>query len=351
MNDASEFPAQLRIQALTSIHDIEASIWDRLSGEQPFQSHRWYAFGERVMSDCRPVYLLAYDHDTLVARACLWLVRNEALPPNLPDFFKKILSALINRWPLLICRSPLANCSGLRLPHGERRTATLLGLARSALASGRQLGASILLFDFLNRTETEGWPPGFVRTTLPSPGTAMENRWQSMEEYLAQAGKSQRQHYKRSLREAEKLGIELSSSRTVQDVDAALKLIRNVETRHGSTPNPWTQSLLENIELIGGKWLEARIGHKLVGCGLILEDNHTQMTTALGLEKDAKYAYFRLVYASLEDAFERNVRWLRWGTGAYEVKERLGFQLEQDNFVIFSGINRLTNLMIRLAPI
>lgn len=349
MSDAPEFSTQLRIQALSSIHEIEASTWDQLSGEQPFQSHRWYAFSERVMSDCRPLYLLAYDQDILIARACLWLVRNEALPPNLPDFFKKLLSALINRWPLLICRSPLANCSGLSLPSDERRTAVLLGLTRSALTSGRQLGASILLFDFLNRAEIEGWPTGFVRTNLPSPGTVMENRWQSIEEYWAQAGKSQRQHYKRSLREAEKLRIELSCSKTVSDVDAALKLIRNVERRYNSSPNPWARNLLENIEYVNGRWLEARIDQRLVGCGLILEDNHTQMTTALGLEKDAKYAYFRLVYASLEDALNRKVRWLRWGTGAYEVKERLGFKLEQDNFVILAGINRLTNLIVKFA--
>ncbi|HSL30125.1 MAG TPA: GNAT family N-acetyltransferase [Anaerolineales bacterium] len=351
MDDAPRSLTQLRIRVLNSIHEIEASSWDQLSGEEPFQSHRWYAFGERVMSDCRPVYVLAYDRDVLIARACLWLVRNESLPPKLPEFLKRSISMLINRWPLLICRSPVANCSGLSLPDDERRAAILLRLTRSALTAGRQLGASIVLFDFLKGTDIESWPSGFKKTNLPSPGTVMENRWRSMEEYLAQAGKKHRQHFQRSMREAERLGIQLTCSRMVPDVDAALKLIRNVETRHGSAPNPWTRSLLENIELIGGRWLEARIGQKLVGCGLILEDNQTQMTTALGLEKDARYAYFRLVYASLEDAFERNMRWLRWGTGAYEVKERLGFQLEQDNFVILSGINRLTNLIITIAPI
>lgn len=303
------------------------------------------------MADCLPVYLLAYADDKLVARACLWLVRNEPLPLKAPAFLKTLVSALINRWPLLICRSPMANASGLILPNDTRREPILSALANAALVSGKQLGASIILFDFLNAANAQGWPSDYVTTKLPSPGTVMENRWKTMEEYLAHGGKKDRQHYKRSLREAEKLGIQLTRQRTVPDVDGALKLIRNVERRYSSPPNPWTRNLLENIELTNGTWLEAHIGKKLVGCGLLLEDNGAQITTALGLEEGANYVYFLLIYASLEDAFEKQVRLLRWGTGAYEVKERLGFKLEQDNFVTVCGTNCLTNLFSRLAAI
>ena len=65
-----------------------------------------------------------------------------------------------------------------------------------------------------------------------------------------------------------------------------------------------------------GTWLEAHIGESLVGCGLIFEDNGAQMTTGLGLAENEPYVYFLLVYASLEAAFEKRVRLLRWGTGA-----------------------------------
>ena len=103
--------------------------------------------------------------------------------------------------------------------------------------------------------------------------------------------------------------------------------------------------------MVDGTGLEVRIGKRLVGCGLIFEDNGAQMTTALGLAENEQYVYFLLVYASLEAAFEKHVRLLRWGTGAYEVKERLGFKLVQDNFVAFRGTNGLTNLISQLAAI
>jgi hypothetical protein len=341
--------ADFSLKIVPSIHAVEPLIWDQLSELRPFQSHRWYAFGEQVMTNCLPVYLLVYEDNCLIARAGLWLVRNEPLPPTLPRLLRPLASALLNRWPLLICRSPMANTSGLIIPDDARRESILPILTKAALMVARRQGASILLFDFLKESDLQGWPSSFVRTKMPNAGTVMENRWQTMEEYLAHGNKKDRQHYKRCLREAEKRGVRLTRSGRVSDLDASIKLIRDVERRYASLPNPWVRSLLENIEMMGGTWLEAHIGKRLVGCGLILEDNCAQMTTALGLAENETYIYFLLVYAGLEAAFEKHVRLLRWGTGAYEVKHRLGFEVEGDNFLTLCGTNSLTDLISQLA--
>jgi len=339
----------LNVKIVSSIHAIEPAIWDQLSDRQPFQSHRWYTFGQQVMVNCPPLYLLAYEGNNLIGRACLWFVRNEPLPPKFPVPLRTFVSALLNRWPLLICRSPMANASGLILPADARREAVLSILTKSALTAAKQQGASLVLFDFLNESETQGWTSEFVITKMPNSGTVMENHWQTMEEYLAQGDKKDRQHYKRSLREAEKRGIQLTHLHNVSDVDAALRLIRKVERKYASPPNPWMRSLLENIEMVEGTWLEAHIGNRLVGCGLIVEDQGAQMTTALGLAENESYVYFLLIYASLNDAFEKHICQLRWGSGAYEVKQRLGFKLERDNYLVLGGTNRLTNWISRLA--
>ena len=42
----------LSVRIVFSIHAMEPVVWDQLSKLQPFQSHRWYAFGEQVMTDC-----------------------------------------------------------------------------------------------------------------------------------------------------------------------------------------------------------------------------------------------------------------------------------------------------------
>jgi predicted N-acyltransferase len=260
-----------------------------------------------------------------------------------------MIAALIKRWPLLICRSPLANTSGIILGDNLQREDILAALTEAAIAHARQRKASMVLFDFLTESEIKDWSIDFVKLKMPSAGTVLRNRWQNLEQFLANGNKKNRQHYKRTLREADKLGIRLTQHKTVPEMDAALALIRKVEDRYSSSHNPWMRAMLENIEMVNGTWLEAHIDKTLVGCGLIVEDQNVQMTTGLGLADNIPYVYFLLIYASLEAAFTKNVDLLRWGTGAYEVKERLGFELEQNNNSVLFGTNQLTRLLSKMA--
>lgn len=337
----------LDIRTLSNIHEIDTLAWDRLSQGLPFQSHRWYAFGERVMSDCPPTYLLVYRKEELVARAAFWLVRNEPLP-DLTPILRGLAMSLLKRWPLFICRSPLANAPGLVLPSSPVGDDILSALAEAAITEAGSKGASVVLFDYLKKEETNRWPSTFSVVQLSDPGTVMQNRWETLEQFLADGNKKDRQHYKRTLREAEKRGFRLTTYKQVPDIEAALALIRIVDRRHGNAPNPWMRNLLTHMGEVGGTWLEAHVDDHLVGCGLVLEDSAAQMTTALGLGEDIPYVYFLLIYASLAAAFESKVRWLRWGSGSYEVKQRLGFAKMNDNFVMVAGTNPITRKLVQV---
>ena len=74
----------------------------------------------------------------------------------------------------------------------------------------------------------------------------------------------------------------------------------------------------------------------MVGCGSVLRDNRFQIATALGLEDDVPGGYFFLLYAALQEAFEHNIRLVRFGSGAYDVKRRLGLHLEDTNHAMVS---------------
>jgi hypothetical protein len=169
----------------------------------------------------------------------------------------------------------------------------------------------------------------------------MPIEWDSFEEYLESGNKHDRQHYKRSLQEAEKNGLILTKHKTVSDIERALKLTRNVAIWHGSAPNPWIRGLLENFSLIDGTWLEIRKDKKLVGCSAVVRDNNFQLVIGLGLEDDVPGGYFLLLYTALQEAFEHKARLVRFGSGAYDVKRRLGFHLEDTNhaMVEIAGIS------------
>lgn len=339
----------LSVKTTSSIHEIDADLWNQLSAGKPFQSHQWYAFGEQVMSDCLPFYLLAYDGSTLVARASLWLMRNEPVPKILGQM-RRTAAVIFKRWPLLICRSPLSYTTGLTIADDNRRTDVLSEFNKAALTVAQKQSASFIIFDYLSKANVHGWPKPFSAIAGLDPGTEMENRWMSMDEYMAFGNKKDRQHYKRVLREAEKLGIKIDRQLFAENIDDALPLIRNVEQDHGALPNPWARQMLEHMQMVNGSFLTATIDKQLVGCGLIFEDNDSQMTSILGLAKDVPYVYFMLLYESLNLAFEHKVRLLRWGSGAYEVKQRLGFSFEDNGSLVFRAVNPyLQNVLQRFS--
>ncbi|HLO15431.1 MAG TPA: hypothetical protein VK206_11410 [Anaerolineales bacterium] len=323
--------AKLNVQVFNSINEIEPAIWNQIVAGRGFQSHHWYQFGERAMADCPPTYLIAWDKNTPIAAAALFKVYNEPLP--LPEVARRFMASVFKHRPLLVCRSPLADTSALLLPGEPLRDQALTVLGQAAQKEFKQQGCSFLVFDFLltEQLRYPAWPAGFEPITVSEPGTYMPMEWVSFEAYLESGNKHDRQHYKRSLQEAGKNGLVLTKHKTISDIDRALKLIRNVSIWHGSAPNPWMRGLLENFSMIDGTWLEIHKEGELVGCGAVIRDNKFQLATALGLEDDVPGGYFLLLYTALQEAFEHEVRLVRFGTGAYDVKRRLGFHLEDTN--------------------
>ena len=70
---------------------------------------------------------------------------------------------------------------------------------------------------------------------------------------------------------------------------------------------------------------------------------------ALGLEDDVPGGYFLLLYTALQEAFEHKVRLVRFGSGAYDVKRRLGFHLEDTNHAMVTMAGITSRLMKTIA--
>lgn len=321
-----------------SVDEVGAAEWDALSDGRPFQSARWYRFGERVMADCQPIYIILLQSDLAVARGTFWLVRNEPLP--VPSPLRAILRLVLHRRPLLICRSPLSNSSGLILPSSALREAALRQIVEQAWGEAQRLRCSFVLFDFIESeiARIQGWPDHFHTMTVANPGTCMRLEWASFEDYLASKDKKNQRRYKYNIKKAVDLGINVSKHDSVADLEGARQLIQEVEERHRSAHNPWIVGMLANMQMIDSTFLEARLGSQLVGCELLVYDNDAQIPTALGHSESTPYAYFEILYANLQDAFDRGVRLLRWGSGSYDIKRHLGFELEDNNRTIFAGV-------------
>jgi predicted N-acyltransferase len=345
-----EMAKDFEILTASSVNEVGEEAWDSLSASRPFQSARWYRFGERVMQGCQPIYIILSMEKRPIARATFWVVREEPLP--VAPFLRTWLKPILRRWPLLVCRSPLSNSSGLILPEPPLRESALEYISEAASKELRRLGGSFLVFDYLEARQATwpGWPSRFKMLQIADPGTRLALEWNDFDAYLRSNPKFRiHQHFKRSRHEAAELGIQITRQDSCSDPSAAMELIRNLERRHASTPNPWVYNMLQNMKMVEGTWLAAHIGDRLVGCMLLLADNGVQIASLPGLTDDVPFAYFMLLYEAIQDALERRLGILRWGSGAYETKRRLGFELEDNNHVVFQGNGWLPRWITRIA--
>ena len=336
-------PAAFDIQYAASVQEIDPAAWDHLAAGRPFASHRWYWFGETVLSGDSPVYVILSYHGEPVARATFWLTSQEPLPVA-SGLMRSVLYAAIRRWPLFLCRSPFASTTGLILPDSPLRDPALNTLTAITRDLSRQHRVSFTVFDYLDH-EAKGlhWPNAFMRVDGLDPGTRLDITWADFESYVGDLRKSVRKDYRRHCNRAADLGIEITYHDHVDDVEIALALIQNVEQHHGSSPNPYARHMLENAGMVDGTWITATIEDRMVGCGLLLGDGSTRFLALLGLDYEVRYAYFQLVYAAIQRAIELGTTVLRGGGGAYDLKSRLGFEPERDNHLMFS----VTNPMLR----
>jgi predicted N-acyltransferase len=329
------------VQVAHGVDEVGQEAWDRLSGSRPFASYRWYRFGEKVMAHSRPIYVILSRQGEPLARATFWLASREYIP--IPSrSLCLVFEAMLRRWPLLICQSPLSSTaatSGLILPDPPQHEAALRTIAEVAQDLLRKNRGSLCTFSYLEQGETRwsGWPQGFLRGRTPGPGTCLTITWPSFEGYLAHLGKKQRYNLRRNMRLASERGIEIKLYPTVQDVDGAMGLHQNVNRRHRSRAVPWMRGAMEHAEMVDRVWLTAEVEGRMVGCELMLGDRDAWLVTGLGLDYAVQYAYFVLGYADIRYAIERGARLLRWGSLTYEVKERLGFEAEGNNYDVFFG--------------
>ncbi len=341
------------IQVAHSVTEIGKDAWDRLSGNRHLSSFRWYRFGEAVLGECPPTYIVLSHSGEPVARATFWLKRREWLPIT-SQVMRSGAERLLYCWPLFSCETPLVSLSGLILPDGPARTAALETITCTALELGKSEHASFTLFGYVDQQDAyqEGWLKSFSAIFYPDEETSLDITWPDFDSYIKHLAKSTRRNYRLHGKKADELGVIITAHPGVLDIDQAMTLIHNVDSYHHVGHRPWTRGILKNTNLVDSTWIAAHVGDRLVGCCSVIGDRGVQNATLLGLDysfRQFMYVYYQIIYAAVRLAIESKASVLCGGGGAYELKRRLGFSKLLDDYMIVAANRQWLQWPLRAA--
>ncbi|MGF1504459.1 MAG: hypothetical protein GYB64_06785 [Chloroflexi bacterium] len=337
----------LSTRIVSTVYEVSEEDWNTFAESVPYSSYRWYQYGEAVNRQIgnEPRYALVYDGDRLVARATFWIVRHEDIP--ITNRLAHLLAQnIIQRWPLVVCRAPLASYSGLILPEGTRRQAALEALIVAGEQIADEAGGSTVMYDYAT-VEGVHWGDEYHPIDWMDPGTQMPIVWETHHDYLRHLKKKRRQDYKRYQREKEELGLTVMTYQHVPNPDEAIPLIQNVLDKYSIHDVPYLQAVLKYVGMTESDWLEVRRDGRLIGCMLMIGDRGVRHLRHLGRDYDYDNIYFLMVDEAIKLAIERDVKLLRAGAKLYEVKRRRGFTREDPTTAMFTTRLPLLNL---LAP-
>ncbi len=328
------------VKIVSRFDELDRDQWDRLNAETPFGTSRWLGIAACISRDLQPFYIMLYDHGRLVGTAVASLTRQTGMPIS-SLVARRLITSLLGRYPLLICRSPMGGASSLRLPQGDE-VAALRAISRALHSLAYTRRASFVILGWLTAAEPEiiTRAGGFERVLMDS-GAMLPITWSSFDQYVASLGKSMQKDIRRHRNRAREIGITIERSHQFARYrNRLLELIDNVERHHGSEDTkPYTNEVFAVIEKElpdNSVMLLGWVGTTLAGCGLLLHDKGVLAPTLLGMDYDFKYVYFQLFYEAIRYGIDSGIKVIYGGTGAYDFKHRMGFH-DQPTYAAFSS--------------
>jgi predicted N-acyltransferase len=342
---------EFEVRIINSVREVKKEIWDRCNSGLSFNSHNWYQFGENARKNDKPVYILLFHQGELIARAAFWVSWQEPLPIS-SEPVRRLVARMLHRWPMMICRTPVMDATGLSLPsESALRTYAIETIARKALQVAQQYKVSFVLFPYLLSEEAQaaGWLSEYFAVDLPGPSTCLEIQWSDFESYLKQLPRATRTYYRHNRNRADDLDMQVETSKQPVSPELVTRMIRNVEKHHGSPPNPWVTSIMENAGSVNATWFTARSRGQAVGSLLTFQEKESGLLSLIGLDYDVPYAYFQLLYEAIRAAIGTGVKRLWAGTGAYQFKQSMGFELVNNTWAVFASRQKSLQTLARLA--
>ena len=326
----------------STITEVDAVRWNRLTGENPFATHDWLCVVERHWRvRFEPIYLTLEEGGEPRASAVAYVVEANAKVETLDDLLLGRLRAPATRLglsfqPALVCGP--AQGYGWHIGVDPRLNPAARDAARREMVAALEAEADRrglpLAFPQVLDEQPELVDLLVERGYLASrnvPIATLDLCWPTLEDYFKSLPSKRRREFRRERRRNLDAGVVIEPADPCEDAPSRLHaLLEGNALRHGSAGLPFEPGALSSLGQ-GGELLVARKDGELVGAFVTLRAGATSVAYAVGVDPEragADFTYFNLCYYTpIERAIAAGLRRLYFGRGMYPVKVRRGCRL------------------------
>ncbi|MFC1671790.1 GNAT family N-acetyltransferase [Planctomycetota bacterium] len=335
----------METRVFDSIADLEKQEWDEIvETNRLICTHAYIEAIERSrINDCRFFYPVVYDEGRIAAHATVYSIRTE-LDTFARGVLKKSVEAVRRVWEgflvlrSLECGSPVALGNTMSFARGVDRAKVFTLIREAVERLAGELGLRVILFRDFYDDET-----GFYdhltefgyRRVRNLPGTRIEIRWKSFEEYLG----SMRSHYRRkaekqlALFSGSGLSVEVvrDFSRYADDLERLWVCAYERATEYRR--ERLTAGFFANVDAVLGEQsavLLLKKDDRPVGFSLLLLDERTLIPLFCGLDyqyNEQYGVYFNLLHRVVQFGIEEGMSDIDFGITTIEPKKQLGAEV------------------------
>ena len=362
------------VQVYSSIHDIDATIWDALLNPGDiYNTHQFVSVIEDAgVEQSHFWYLIVSENNEPIATACLSAF-NIALDlllegdQNWVKLVRKIWPRFL-QFKILLCGLPVSlGQKNIAIKSGVDPKKVLDVITQEMMVIAREENIYHLCYKEFSEEEATSFDSlstmGFFEANS-IPYMEMEVRWNTFSEYLTQLRHPYRRKIKKGLGKLNITELHINFNTTIpgfflNDNDACpphefykhyaalmQRVPTKLETLNARFFDLFYERYANNFDLLG-----IQNAQEVLAAGILLHRNNTLHFMLIGLPefKNKRYdPYFNLLYAIIQLAIDRKCDRIQLGQTAYWVKQQIG-GTPKNVYLFYHCRRKITHFLLKKA--
>ena len=349
-----------------SLNEIDADIWDALTGERLFISYGWLKIIEETAIDkVTPFYFLLEDDNVLVALAVCYQSHKDNPFDLLNGYMLGKLEGIAGAFgfsfkPAFLCGPVGGNGDHVivkeDLPQ-QKRNEYFQHLIDEIEKEAEKKRLS-LFFTNVSEKESELWIEVQARKynlTVVHPKNHLETKWLSFADYLSDRKTISSKNYqifKGHINKSREAGVSIRLLDELEHEERLYQLLSEHHYRLNKKPFPYTENFIRSLRKNLGSdamILVAEKDSEIIGVSMLFRRGSEGWAIIVGVDHNLSrndFTYFNLAYYEIIDhAIQAGIKSLNYGGMLYRVKKRRGCTLEE-NYIFHRASTRFLHTLL-----